>query len=361
MLAPEYRDLGVQLDVAYLHERSGLQSELLTAGAELFPLVGPGGRTAWVSRARSLIRERHPDVVHTTLFEADIVGRIAARLAHTPVVSSLVNASYGAEHHANPQVSSWKLHGALALDAATARLTTRLHAVSTLVADVMARRLRYPRYRIDVVPRGRSPERLGARTPARRATARSGLGVSEHERLVLVLARQEYEKGLDVVVRAMPSVLRRFPGVRLVVAGREGSQTGALQELVRAQGVGDEVTFLGTRRDVPELLCAADVFVLASRREGFSGALVEAMALEAPIVASDLPQVQEAVDQSCAVLARTDSADGFASAIEHVLAQPDQAQARTRRARERFLRAFTTATVAERMLAFYQRATYSGR
>jgi glycosyltransferase involved in cell wall biosynthesis len=356
MLAPEYRKLGVELDVAFLHERPGLQAELEAAGAQLFSLAGGGGRAAWLRRARSLIRERHPDVVHTTLFEADIVGRIAARLTGTPVVSSLVNASYGPEHHANPQVKSWKLRSALVLDAATSRLATRLHAVSTLVADVMAPRLRFPRERIDVVPRGRSPDRLGIRTLDRRSAARSALGISDQQRLLVMIARQEYEKGLDVAVRAMPSVLRRYPEVRLVVAGREGSHTDSLRDLVREQGVQDEVAFLGTRRDVPELLCAADVFVLASRREGFPGSLVEAMALETPIVASDLPQVREAVDSSCAVLVGTGSVEELASGIGSVLIEPDEAQRRARKARDRFLREFTTANIAARMLDFYQRA-----
>jgi glycosyltransferase involved in cell wall biosynthesis len=55
------------------------------------------------------------------------------------------------------------------------------------------------------------------------------------------------------------------------------------------------VRFLGTRMDVPELLCAADAFVFPSRWEGMSGAVLEAMALEAPIIASDIPSVRETV------------------------------------------------------------------
>jgi glycosyltransferase involved in cell wall biosynthesis len=356
MLAPVYRDLGITLDVAFLHDREGLQKELRSAGAELFPLAGPGGRAGWLKRTRSLIRHRRPDLVHTTLFEADLVGRVAARLAGTPVVSSLVNLSYGSEHHASPQVASWKLRGVQFLDAATAHLTTRLHAVSTAVADTMARHLRFPRERIDVVPRGRSPGRLGSRSTARRAMARSALGVSHDDVLLLAVARQEHEKGLDLLLRAMPLVREGLGEARLVVAGREGGQTEALRGLVHRHDLGKVVTFLGTRRDIPELLCAADVFVLASRREGFPGAVLEAMALEAPIVASDLPQVREAVGSDCALLTELGSVDGLARAILETLMEPSTARSRASRARERFLDHFTPAAVGTGMHAFYLRA-----
>jgi len=356
MLAPVYRDLGITLDVAFLHDREGLQGELRSAGAELFLLAGPGGRAGWLKRTRSLIRSRQPDLVHTTLFEADVVGRIAARLADTPVVSSLVNVSYGSEHHASPQVPSWKLRGVQFLDAATARLTTRLHAVSTAVADTMAGHLHFPRDRIDVVPRGRSPGRLGTRSAARRATARSTLGVSDDDIVLLAVARQEHEKGLDLLVRAVPLVQGSLGKARLVVAGREGGQTEALRELVHDHDLGKAVTFLGTRRDIPELLCAADVFVLASRREGFPGAVLEAMALEAPIVASGLPQVREAVGSDCALLAEPGSVEDLARAILETLTEPGATHKRARRGRERFLDHFTPEAVAAGMRAFYLRA-----
>jgi glycosyltransferase involved in cell wall biosynthesis len=355
-LAAEYRHLGVHLDVAYLHEREGLQAEFVAAGAELFSLAGPGGRAGWVKRARSLIRRRQPDLVHTTLFEADIAGRIAARLTSTPVVSTLANESYGPAHFGNPDLRTWKLHGAQILDAGTARLTTRLHAVSCTVADTMAQRLRYPRERIDVVPRGRNPDRLGERSEARRVAIRSALGASDQEVLVLSVARHEYDKGLDVLLGAMVLMKHSVPTARLIVAGREGAQTEELRKIIDREQLTGVVSFLGARADVPELLCGADLFVLASRREGFSGAIVEAMALEAPIVASDIPQVREALDPSSAMLTAPGVEDDLALAIEHVVREPNEAKSRARRARERFLRDFTVQAVAPEMLSFYERA-----
>src|SRR5438132_1164237 len=96
-LAPKLVARGATLDVAYLRERAGLQARLAQAGATVFSLAGWGGRAGWIRRARKLIHIRRPDLIHTTLFESDVVGRVAARMSGLPVVSSLVNVAYGSE------------------------------------------------------------------------------------------------------------------------------------------------------------------------------------------------------------------------------------------------------------------------
>jgi glycosyltransferase involved in cell wall biosynthesis len=106
---------------------------------------------------------------------------------------------------------------------------------------------------------------------------------------------------------------------------------------------------------VAELLCAADVFVVPSRWEGFGSVLLEAMALEAPIVASDLPAVREVVGDD-APLVPPDRPDALAAAVTATLADPDGAARRAARARERFLATFTIDRVADGMAGFYRRA-----
>ena len=170
-MAPHYADRGIRLDGAYLRHEDGIQADLEAAGARLFSLEGSGGRLGWARRARRLMASLRPDLVHTTLFEADVAGRLGATFAGVPVVSSLVNVHYGADQAAAPGLRRWKVRGAQLLDAATARRVVRFHANARYVADVMARRLHVPRDRIEVIPRGRDPERLGRRDPQRRARA----------------------------------------------------------------------------------------------------------------------------------------------------------------------------------------------
>jgi glycosyltransferase involved in cell wall biosynthesis len=358
-MAPHLVSGGVVLDIAYLKDRSGLQSELEEAGARLFRLDGGGGRGARISRTISLARARRPDLIHTTLFESDVAGRIAGRSVHVPVVSSLVGEHYGPQHFANPQRAAWKVHAAQLVDTVTARGVVRFHAITSHVADVMARRLHVRRDRIDVIPRGRDPEILGSRSTARGSRARLGVGMPSNAPLVVAAASQEHRKGIDVLIEAFPFVLEKVPRARLVVAGREGELTPTLRETIVREGLDETVRLLGERSDVPDLLSAADVFVMPSRAEGMGSVLLEAMALEAPIVASDLPAVRETLPDSTARLVRPNEPELLARAVVEALLDGDAARDRAVRAHSRFLHHFTIERVAEQMIQFYERAQMS--
>jgi glycosyltransferase involved in cell wall biosynthesis len=145
--------------------------------------------------------------------------------------------------------------------------------------------------------------------------------------------------------------------VRLVVAGRDGNQTPLLRATVRRLGLEGTVAFLGPRDDVADLLGAADTVVIPSRWEGLSNVLIEAMALEAPVVASDLPTLEDAVtDGDTAILVPPADPVRLAAAIVATLADPVAGPARAERARERFLQRFTIDRVVDQMLGFYDRA-----
>ena len=154
-MVPRFTTAGLTLDVAYLRERPGLHDELRSGGARLIPPHGGEGRVAVARRLAKLIRDRAPDLVHTTLFEADLSGRLASVLARVPVVSTLAASAYDEDHLGDPSLRRWKVRLAQVADASTAQLVTRFHAVASHVADDMARRLWVPRGRVDVVPRGR--------------------------------------------------------------------------------------------------------------------------------------------------------------------------------------------------------------
>jgi glycosyltransferase involved in cell wall biosynthesis len=355
-MAPHLVGGGIALEVATLHERPGVQAELAAAGVRLHSLAGEGGRAGWARRARRLIRERRPDLVHTTLFEADVAGRVAATVCRVPVVSSLVNVAYGPEQHANLGASAKaRLRAAQLIDGLTARRVVRFHAISAHVADVMAQRLRLARARVEVIPRGRDARDLGTRDPGRRARMRARLELDEHTPVILTAARQEQQKGLDVLLEAVPAVLKQVPEAKVVVAGRAGNQTPLLLSTTSRLGLERTVRFLGAREDVPDLLCAADVFVVPSRWEGLGSVLLEAMALEAPIVASNLSAVRELVGDG-ALLAPPGQPGALAAAIVATLADRDDAAARASSARARFLAEYTVEGVSRMMLQFYDHA-----
>ena len=355
VLAPSLVAGGVELHVAPLLERDGVGPRLVGAGAVLHAPPSRLGRRAAVQHLREVIRLVRPDVVHTALFEADVAGRVAGRREGVPVVSSIVSEMYGSEHRAEPGVRRTRLLAARAIDVSTARLVTRFHSVSASAADVMARRLFVDRDIVDVIPRGRDAAGLG-RDPARRAGVRTELGLDDDALVCLAVGREVAAKAHDVLLRALPSVLTAHPSVVVVIAGGAGEASAPTTALVDTLGLGARVVRLGHRDDVPALLSAADLFVLPSRREGMSGAMVEALGCGVPVVCSDLPGLRE-IDSGAgaATFVTPGRPDDLARCIVEVLGDVGRRRSMSEAGLRRFDHAFRIDAVAARHVDQYER------
>ena len=354
-VTPHLIQQGVRLEVVVLHERPGMTEEVRSAGASVEVLPG-SNRATWVRQATALIKARQPDLVHTTLFDSDMVGRTAAVLAGVRVVSSLVGTPYGKEHRMETTQHAMKVRAAQLVDIATSRAVSRFRAVSQAVKDVSVDRLHLRADIVEVIPGGRDPARLGRASMARRSAARADLQLGT-EPVVLAVGRQEPQKGFDSLLRAVPAMREANPDVQVIVAGNPGRSSAQLTSIIEDLDLEGSVRMLGHREDIAELLCAADVLVLPSRREGLPGAVVEAMALEVPIVASDITPVREALgDPSLAELFSPGDVEGLAAAVTKAIKEPTMSRKRAVRARERFIAEYDVAAVAERLVAFYQAA-----
>jgi len=121
--------------------------------------------------------------------------------------------------------------------------------------------------------------------------AREGLGLEAGEQVVVCIGRLEPWKGQHVLIEAAPEILRTRPRARILIVGgpavNKPDYLPALEDRCRALGVADRVQFLGVRRDIPEILAAADLLVLPSvTPEPFGRTVVEAMAAGKPVVAT---------------------------------------------------------------------------
>lgn len=105
---------------------------------------------------------------------------------------------------------------------------------------------------------------------------------------LVAAGRLSNEKGFDYLLAAMPRVLECFPDARLTILG-QGPLKSVLAEQVEKLGLTKSVDFPGFQQNPWSYLCHADLFVLPSRRDSFSNALLEALALETPAVAVDCP------------------------------------------------------------------------
>jgi glycosyltransferase involved in cell wall biosynthesis len=357
-VAPALAGRGVKTSIVTLLPDDGSLEERLDAiGLTCIRLKSrdPLGR---VLELRGLICTERPDLLHTTLSKANVLGRIAARATRTPVVTTLANEDYGPEHRANSVYGAWGVRAAQAVDICTTPLTSYFHAVSADVATVMSRRLRIPKSKIQVIYRGRDPERLGAATPDRRFQTKSALSIDQSAPVILSVARLDRQKGVDTTVEAFRRLLRVIPAAVLLIVGRPGNASAQVEAL--AKGV-PAIRILGHRTDVPDLMCAADVLAFPSRWEGLGGALVEAMALRLAFVASDIPPLVETVGDVGWPLVPVDDGHALAEALISVLERGAMNEAAKDAGERRFHALFTVQAASDGMAMLYHNVLLNAR
>jgi glycosyltransferase involved in cell wall biosynthesis len=356
-LLPFFVDEGIETTVVCLRRcEVGVEANVRLLGCNLVFLPG-NGRLQWISGFRRLLLTGRPDLVHTTLFDSHIVGRIAAAGTGTPVLSSLVNTAYSAVRLQDRDLNPVGFRLVRALDRWTSRnLTTHFHAITHAVRDAYVESLGISPDDVTVIERGRDVHRLGTPGEERRRRVRESLGLSMDQEVLINLGRQEYQKGQPFLLQSMAELVKRRPRLVLLIAGRDGNLTPELSRLHRELGLGDHVRFLGHRSDAPDLLAASDLFVFPSLFEGLGGALIEAMALGLPAVVSDIPALREVVEVGrTGDLVPPSSPGALARAIDDLLSSPERMEEYGANARARFHERFEIRHSAERMIRLYHR------
>ena len=251
-----------------------------------------------------------------------------------------------------------------------ARTATTIVANSRYTADSV--RAMAPRARLEVVHNAVDLERFDP-SGIDRAAARRRLGEPEPGAALLgVVAQITPWKGQETAIEALRLLRAAGLDAKLLLVGGAKFVSAAtrydneaylarLQALVADAGLNDSVSWLGEREDVPEIVRALDVLLLPSWEEPFGRALVEAMALEVPVVATSVGGPSEIVE---------DGRDGYlvpprrpqewADAIRRVLRTPDHRAAMGRAGRERVQREFTFAQQSRALLDVYLRAGATG-
>jgi glycosyltransferase involved in cell wall biosynthesis len=206
-------------------------------------------------------------------------GRLAARLAGVPVVTSAL--------HSTGWPDSVQLANRL-----LAPLTDAFIAVAEPHAQHLAAHEGCPAAKVRVIPNGVDVERFRPRLPA--AELRKSLGLPDGAPTVGILAALRPEKNHQLFLCAAARVLKAVPQAHFLVVG-DGPTREELQVLVRLLDLSHAVHFLGTRTDVPELLALIDVLALTSHMEANPVSILEAMAAGKPVVATRVGSVDRVV------------------------------------------------------------------
>jgi glycosyltransferase involved in cell wall biosynthesis len=356
-MLPLLRERGIESSVACLIPRKGGLQEVVREQG--FPVEVLAGRSL-TSRVRALrrkVQSETPDLVHATLFNACLATRFACVGLDVARLDSLVNTSYDPVRTVQLRIPPWKLRGVRMLDAATARhLGGSFHAITETVRDEAIEVLGIPADRITVIPRGRSALALGERTPERRQAARGRLGLVTDVPVLLNVGRQDSQKAQVELVRAFARVRNQAPGAVLLIAGREGDASQRVRAAIAEHGLMDAVRLLGHRDDVADLYVASDLFVFPSHYEGLGSAIIEAMALGAPVIGSDAPAIREVLgDGRYGVIVPRGDVEALSRAVVATLNDEDRREALRRSARTRFEQVYELGSVVAATVGLYDK------
>ncbi|CCG01333.1 glycosyltransferase [Blastococcus saxobsidens] len=359
---PHLRAAGIRSTVVTVHphDRGSRVDEARSSGADVICLDAPGLLSA-TARFMRLLPGLQADLVHTTLFDAGVVGRVAARMRGVPAVISVVNAAYAATVG---RASGGRLAGVVVKQVdrqLTRHATIGVHALSHFSASAAEETLGADPHRITVVPRGRDRAALGHPSPERRASARAALELDDTQPVVLSVGRQEGQKAHHLLVQAFTTVVAKHPRAVLVLAGRPGANTSRIESCITQADLPEgSVRVLGRRDDVGDLLCAADVFALPSLSEGLGGVVIEAMAMEAAVASFALPAVVEVLGDSGVVVPPGDVV-ALGDAVLSLIDDPVRRRRLVATALSRFEDNYRIETVAARMADWYRSLSHAGR
>jgi len=302
----------------------------------------PASLMAGLVKARRFLRVFQPELIHSHTYPANMAARLLKISFPAAAVLSTIHSVYEGPW---PRMLAYRL-----TDSFSRRTTT----VSQAGAARYVRLKAIPAHKCSVVTNGVDTVEF-APSPERRACFRAEMGVN-NEFVWLAVGRIVPAKDYPNLIRAFSRVHAAIPAARLWVAG-EAPATGLalIQALTVELGVEASVQWLGLRRDMAALLDAADAFVSASAWEGMPLAVGEAMAMEKPVVATDVGGVRELVGE-CGVMVPAKAPAALAQAMLALMRDTPQARGSLgRAARERIQKQFSFDAKADEWESLYRK------
>jgi len=330
------------------------EAELEAAGVRLLTLDRKSkfDVKAWAPLLALLRRERI-DVLHAHKFGSNVWGAIFGRLLRIPVViaheQSWASARYSPAGERRRAFLDREIvgRGADVFIAVSDADRRRMIDVERIVAE----RVRVLR---NAVP---TPLTTGR-------DVRGELGIPRDALVVVTVCQLRPEKALELLVDAAAILRTEFPELRVLIAG-EGGERRTLEAQIAEAALEDVVLLLGTRRDVPDVVAAADVAVCCSDFEGTPLSVMEYMGAGKPVVATNVGGLPELVEngREGLLFRRRDERD-LAQAVAALLRDPDRRLRMGAHARERQRREFHLDAMARRLEVLYEelyRTTARGR
>jgi len=296
-----------------------------------------------------LLKRLNPDVVHTWMYHADLLGGLAAKLAGGAAIGWCIRNS-----NLDGNKTRFSTRAVVGLCASVSKwLPSRILSCSERARQVHVER-GYAAEKMVVVPNGFDLSRFRSDLDAR-SSVRAELGITDQTPLVGLIGRFDPQKNHAGFFEAAGLLHRRMAQVHFVLAGRGVDANNAtLMQIIARSGVLANTRLLGLRSDTPALMAALDVLASSSYGEAFPNVLGEAMACGVPCVVTDVGDSAYIVGDTGRVVASGDMA-GLALGLEELLAMPATEKALLgERARARVAEHFEIGKVVQQYADFYE-------
>lgn len=253
-------------------------------GLRVYHSLGKNRRDPFLfPRLLKVLRAEKPDIVFTCIYPVTMYMAALARLCGQKF--KIVAAVHSTGYIKRAAWRSFWTH-------LSAPLLSAVVTIARSQTDVCAERLRIPRRKLHLIYNGVELERF---SPDRvSGSVREEFSIPSDALLVGTVGMLRPEKAHHVFLRAADIIRRGNDRVRFMLVG-DGPERERLEALASELGLTDVVAFAGGRSDIPEILSALDLFVLPSDTEAFPVSVLEAMAMEKPVVSTDVGSVSEAV------------------------------------------------------------------
>lgn len=295
------------------------------------------------------------DIVHTHTPKPELLGQLAAKMAGVPIVIDTIHGLYFQKSSSPLKRKLFIFINKISSKCSNLIFSQNKEDISTLIKEKIANPeiIKYLGNGVDI--KKFNPERFTEDFILRK---KQELNINPDFKVVGVVGRLVKEKGYLELFSAFKEVLKKFPKTLLLVIGPEepDKKDSFSPEIVKSYGIEKNTIFLGERIDVDEIYSLMDIFVLASYREGFPRTVLEAMAEERPVIATDIRGCREEIESGkTGILSPVKNPEKLAEGISYLLSNPKTANEMGKNGRIKVIKEFDERLVFDRIKEQYKR------